>query len=39
MGVGDINFRKAVAERPEMGHWGTTVHHDYQGALAADEVD
>jgi len=37
--VGDVNLCQAVTERPRMRDWGSTVHHDDERPLAAEEVD
>lgn len=39
MRIGDISFRKAMVQRPEMVDWFSAVHHDYQSSFAAEEVD
>jgi hypothetical protein len=28
-----------MIKRPKVVHWRATMHHDYQGAFAAEKVD
>ena len=38
MGVGDVNFGKAMIKRPRMVHGWSPVHHDDKGTFPAKEV-
>ena len=38
MGVGDVNFGKAMIKRPRMVHGWSPMHHDDKGTFAAEEV-
>jgi hypothetical protein len=37
--IGNIDFREAVIQGPEVRDWSSTIHHDDQGSFAADEID
>lgn len=38
MWIGNVDFLEEVVHGPEMVHWLTAVHHDYEGTLAPNEV-
>ena len=39
MRIRDVYFCQAMIEWPQVGDWGSTMHHDDEGSLAAQEVD
>lgn len=39
MRVGDVDLGKAMIHGPEVGDWPATIHHDYKGSFATNEID